>query len=468
MDSLTETSSDCPDIASQHQLPRGYMDLAEELPFAAVVSSDRLPFVCSFCFETSDDKPFNRCSRCKHICYCTRNCQKSDWEDHKLECQSLVRTKHRGPPTPLARLIARISWKLSRGDEGVAFNGRRFNDLMNHRENIEKDPVKADFYVSLSHVLFEFMGPECVPRPQEIMDIFGKIISNCFCITDWQMNSIGEGLYIGLSVHDHSCTPDANVIFSGSKAILRAPQHISGLKYSPSLLIRYVPLMQTTPERRKQLKEQYYFECTCDLCKDKDRDRVARSVRCNRCPSGVCPVDESFVQLICSSCSQISPIDVDEAIQYNLQVAWQIERLNDIIKRNDDKEDWNQALNEAVKVYDMFCTKLSPLNMKMAHLVDQIQKLSVRINAVCVGARFSTLGMAAYNRYLSKGNPELTCHYLLSAVCSSLAEPPDPKAMELFNQAQEAAVSSHGLRTSLTAEIDLMMHQFKNRLVKAV
>ena len=24
--------------------------------------------------------------------------------------------------------------------------------------------------------------------------------------------------------------------------------------------------------------------------------------------------------------------------QYNLQVAWQIERLNDIIKRNDDKE----------------------------------------------------------------------------------------------------------------------------------
>ena len=80
---------------------RGYMDLAEELPFAAVVSSDRLPFVCSFCFETSDDKPFNRCvqesikvtsprwfifrcSRCKHICYCTRNCQKSDWEDHKV------------------------------------------------------------------------------------------------------------------------------------------------------------------------------------------------------------------------------------------------------------------------------------------------------------------------------------------------------------------------------------------------
>ena len=76
-----------------------------------------------------------------------------------------------------------------------------------------------------------------------------------------------------LSVHDHSCIPDANVIFSGSKAILRAPQHISGLKYSPSLLIRYVPLMQTTPERRKQLKEQYYFECTCDLCKDKDRVR---------------------------------------------------------------------------------------------------------------------------------------------------------------------------------------------------
>ena len=32
-----------------------------------------------------------------------------------------------------------------------------------------------------------------------------QIISNCFCITDWQMNSIGEGLYIGLIyIHFHT------------------------------------------------------------------------------------------------------------------------------------------------------------------------------------------------------------------------------------------------------------------------
>ncbi len=37
------------------------------------------------------DKPaINLCSKCKTISYCTRECQKSDWPRHKLECQELL------------------------------------------------------------------------------------------------------------------------------------------------------------------------------------------------------------------------------------------------------------------------------------------------------------------------------------------------------------------------------------------
>jgi hypothetical protein len=47
---------------------------------------DIYDYKCQVCCESAK----NRCSRCKKISYCGRDCQIKDWARHKLECEMFV------------------------------------------------------------------------------------------------------------------------------------------------------------------------------------------------------------------------------------------------------------------------------------------------------------------------------------------------------------------------------------------
>jgi len=60
-------------------------------PFPALVKK------CEYCFrgemETvmlGEGRKFKYCQKCKLVCYCSAECQKTDWRDHKLICDKLV------------------------------------------------------------------------------------------------------------------------------------------------------------------------------------------------------------------------------------------------------------------------------------------------------------------------------------------------------------------------------------------
>ena len=48
-----------------------------------------------------------------------------------------------------------------------------------------------------------------LPTRSEVLEIYGKIIVNGLKILDGNMSNVGHGLYIGTSILDHSCTPNA-------------------------------------------------------------------------------------------------------------------------------------------------------------------------------------------------------------------------------------------------------------------
>ena len=39
------------------------------------------------CTTCSKAKNLRRCKRCKNVSYCSRECQKKDWDDHKKYCE---------------------------------------------------------------------------------------------------------------------------------------------------------------------------------------------------------------------------------------------------------------------------------------------------------------------------------------------------------------------------------------------
>ncbi|KAK0270633.1 hypothetical protein LTR35_010841 [Friedmanniomyces endolithicus] len=52
---------------------------------------------CATCFKTAGtDTPLRRCANCQDVKYCSRACQRSDWEEHKLVCG------YAGPETNLS------------------------------------------------------------------------------------------------------------------------------------------------------------------------------------------------------------------------------------------------------------------------------------------------------------------------------------------------------------------------------
>jgi hypothetical protein len=41
---------------------------------------------CAICGKDA----INRCSKCNQVSYCSRECQKTDWKSHKLECGNIA------------------------------------------------------------------------------------------------------------------------------------------------------------------------------------------------------------------------------------------------------------------------------------------------------------------------------------------------------------------------------------------
>jgi hypothetical protein len=80
--------------------------LIKEAPYGAVIDEANLTKYCSSCFKSSD-QPLSRCSLCKQLYYCSRQCQTSDWKlYHSIECPSFTKI---GKSVPTAiRCLTRI------------------------------------------------------------------------------------------------------------------------------------------------------------------------------------------------------------------------------------------------------------------------------------------------------------------------------------------------------------------------
>jgi hypothetical protein len=53
---------------------------------------DRNRKACKTCGKlnaelSKEEKKLKTCSKCKRVAYCSKECQKKDWEDHKKDCR---------------------------------------------------------------------------------------------------------------------------------------------------------------------------------------------------------------------------------------------------------------------------------------------------------------------------------------------------------------------------------------------
>ncbi|XP_067844728.1 histone-lysine N-methyltransferase SMYD3 isoform X1 [Heptranchias perlo] len=243
-------------------------------PYAYIPSKKARGSVCDYCLSRKE--PLLRCSQCKMARYCNATCQKLAWADHKRECKCL-RSIYPNIPTDMARLVARIIFKLLTGSPCSSEELYSVSDLQSNIKEMSEE-MKGGLG-QLTAMLQFYMKEEVhdasqLPPGLNLLHLFGQVTCNCFTISNGEMQEVGVGLYPSMSLLNHSCDPNSVIVFEGKQLQLHAVRQIQA---DEELTVSYIDVMATSQERRRQLEKQYCFTCDCNRCEtaDKDADMLA-------------------------------------------------------------------------------------------------------------------------------------------------------------------------------------------------
>ncbi|KAM8720971.1 hypothetical protein ACLKA7_006932 [Drosophila subpalustris] len=288
--------------SSAMSIKRGTRILTEK-PFTYVLKSKYRLERCDNCLEAVK---VLKCSNCRYVSYCNRACQQEAWSLHKHECPFLKKILPRIVPDA-ARMLCRLILRLEHGGDlergyYTEHGSRKFRDLMSHYAEIKNDPKRLEHLDSLHAVLTDMMSVSCssstVPNKTELMSIYGRLVTNGFNILDAEMNSIATAIYLGVSITDHSCQPNAVATFEGNELHVHAIEDLPCLDWS-KIYISYIDLLNTPEQRRADLKDHYYFLCVCSKCID---PLETRQMNAAACPNRSCNASVNFELAKCQDC----------------------------------------------------------------------------------------------------------------------------------------------------------------------
>ncbi|XP_066429062.1 histone-lysine N-methyltransferase SMYD1 isoform X2 [Eleutherodactylus coqui] len=231
-----------------------------EPAYAAVVFDNLAHCVCHSCFKRQEK--LQRCGQCKFAHYCDRTCQKDSWVNHKQECSAIKKLGK--APNDNIRLAARIMWRIEREGSGLTEGCLvAVDDLQNHVDDFdteEKNGLMEDVQTFLDY----WPSQSKQYSMQLISHILGVISCNGFTLSDQRgLQAVGVGIFPNLCLVNHNCWPNCTVIFNNGKIELRA---LGKINKGEEFTVSYVDFLNLSEERRKQLKKQYYFDCTCEHC----------------------------------------------------------------------------------------------------------------------------------------------------------------------------------------------------------
>ncbi|XP_066146332.1 histone-lysine N-methyltransferase SMYD3 isoform X1 [Euwallacea fornicatus] len=297
-------SSEMP--VKKETVPVGTTILMEK-PFVYVLSCKFRTECCDFCFKKN--VVMMKCSNCKYSYYCDKLCQKHAWPLHKQECKTLKQISPRILPDA-ARMLFRLIKKLENG--GLTYKGyysekkyRMWKDLMSHYTELKNDKGRMDHISSLYAILSDVLNEDLMPNFAEFMGLYGRMCVNSFNICNQELQSLGTGIYIGASIIDHSCQPNALAIFEGTTLLIRTVEKLPYLDWL-KIRISYIDVLASIEERQKELLETYYFLCDCPKCLiPENKKEVFGAVCSNPTCDNVVYIDDDTKGFKCQKCNSI-------------------------------------------------------------------------------------------------------------------------------------------------------------------
>lgn len=418
-------------------LKRGSCILSES-PFVHVLKSKFRGERCDHCLQLNKVR---KCSSCKYVAYCNQDCQSSAWEVHKTECAYLKKVYPKIVPDA-ARVLLRIVLKLRNGGDRIRGYYtekcyRKYMDLMSHYNEIKCDPKRLEHLESLRAVLTDLLGNLLVPNEAELLSMYGRLITNGFNILDPEMNAIGTGIYLGVSVVDHSCKPNAVATFEGTTLSIRLIEDIPSLDWS-KIFISYIDLLSTSTERRNDLKANYYFLCCCSQCVDKQKDMEMNAASC---------VNER--------CDALVDIESDRCEKCNSYITMEhrekFKEIMDLTKNHLQNMEDIAYLDVCEICLNKQESLLHPLNVWHVKTLDAAFEAAIKVQKWTTALEYGLRLIPGFRKYCGDWNPLLGLLYLK---CGKLLlyENRLQEAFENLIEAEKIIAVTHGKNHSLYNE----------------
>lgn len=233
---------------------------------------------CNYCFRKQTSPPLQRCSQCKKSYFCDMACFQNAW----LSYHQFVCGKHHLKTDTVANDDLDLEMLEKVALNVVRYRKRTSPEQLPKDKNDETVNVTMDTFFSLmghhdaqpKHVQekYKALAKEALNKPflqqsgltlDELVHYLNVFKSNNFTIDDKDMFPIGEGTYPIAALFNHSCRPNAVVMFDGAYASIRA---IEDIQPGKEITIAYVDAAHSRSYRQKALYDKYFFHCQCDRC----------------------------------------------------------------------------------------------------------------------------------------------------------------------------------------------------------
>ncbi|KAK5418117.1 hypothetical protein LTR06_001866 [Exophiala xenobiotica] len=260
-------------------------------PLLIALDTPQLSVNCYSCFRTPGELPrdgqgqgqgpsLQRCSGCKVVRFCDKICQKQAWSYHRLECKLYARLYPRILPSNVRAMVRLL--KQQKAGQIPPEEWMHLLSLTSHADDISRAGGERWENLSLmTQGIQAYSGSD--QSPELILRLLCTLTINSFTLTNFLSEPMGLALHPRTSQFNHSCRPNAFVrfdVFKGESAPQKSGRHhisvhaLRQIQEGEEITLGYVDGTYPFEKRQQELKERYFFTCSCELC-TKERETAA-------------------------------------------------------------------------------------------------------------------------------------------------------------------------------------------------
>ncbi|KAI9857321.1 MAG: hypothetical protein M1824_004871 [Vezdaea acicularis] len=241
----------------------------------AIPDNEHLNETCAHCFAwkpavdvgssvqglLDGNKRLRFCKKCRTVKYCSTSCSSASWgQAHKYECKVYAKLQGRVLPTTVRAVIQ----LLGRKEDG-AISDNVWNDFIALPSHQDKFRNAAGS--TWEDICLMSKGAESYSKTtlgiDLVRDVYCRILINSHTLTTPTLDPLGISLDPLSAIPNHSCTPNAYVLFTNATLTLHP---LLPIPKDTEITLSYIDSTDLFHRRHLELKSHYFFTCTCPLC----------------------------------------------------------------------------------------------------------------------------------------------------------------------------------------------------------